>query len=88
MGINSSPTRSTASLIVVSATSMPRLRSRGARRDYKNRSEALRDVICEALLGEAVDSNKPVVGTLTLVYDHHVPGLSQKLKKSGESPRA
>lgn len=26
-----------------------------------------------------IDSNKPVVGTLTLVYDHHVPNLSQKL---------
>jgi CopG family nickel-responsive transcriptional regulator len=31
------------------------------------------------LLADAVDSNKPVVGTLTLVYDHHIPGLSQKL---------
>lgn len=50
-----------------------------ARRGYKNRSEALRDMIREALLADAVDSNKPVVGTLTLVYDHHVPGLSQKL---------
>ena len=50
-----------------------------ARRGYKNRSEALRDMIREELLAEAVDSNKPVVGTLTLVYDHHVPGLSQKL---------
>jgi CopG family nickel-responsive transcriptional regulator len=53
-----------------------------ARRGYKNRSEALRDMIREALLGEAVDSNKPVVGTLTLVYDHHVPGLSQKLTET------
>jgi CopG family nickel-responsive transcriptional regulator len=50
-----------------------------ARRGYKNRSEALRDLIREALLSEVVDSNKPVVGTLTLVYDHHVPNLSQKL---------
>lgn len=50
-----------------------------SRRGYKNRSEALRDMIREALLADAVDSNKPVVGTLTLVYDHHVPGLSQKL---------
>ncbi len=49
------------------------------RRGYKNRSEALRDLIREALLAEAVDSNRPVVGTLTLVYDHHVPNLSQKL---------
>ena len=50
-----------------------------ARRGYKNRSEALRDLIREALLSETVESNKPVVGTLTLVYDHHVPNLSQKL---------
>jgi len=50
-----------------------------ARRGYKNRSEALRDLIRDALLSEVIDSNKPVVGTLTLVYDHHVPNLSQKL---------
>lgn len=50
-----------------------------AKRGYKNRSEALRDMIREALLSQTVDSNKPVVGTLTLVYDHHVPNLSQKL---------
>jgi CopG family nickel-responsive transcriptional regulator len=50
-----------------------------ARRGYQNRSEALRDLIREALLSEVIDSNKPVAGTLTLVYDHHVPNLSQKL---------
>src|SRR5271155_1967312 len=50
-----------------------------AKRGYENRSEALRDLIREALLAEIVVSNKPVVGTLTLVYDHHVPNLSQKL---------
>jgi CopG family transcriptional regulator, nickel-responsive regulator len=49
------------------------------RRGYKNRSEAVRDLIREALLTEVVDSNEPVVGTLTLVYDHHVPNLSEKL---------
>jgi CopG family nickel-responsive transcriptional regulator len=53
-----------------------------ARRGYKNRSEALRDLIREALLADVVDSNKPVVGTLTLVYDHHVPNLSQKLTEA------
>ncbi len=50
-----------------------------ARRGYKNRSEAVRDLIREALLSDAIDSNKPAIGTLTLVYDHHVPGLSEKL---------
>ena len=50
-----------------------------AKRGYANRSEAIRDLIREKLLSEMVTSNKPVVGTLTLVYDHHVPNLSQKL---------
>lgn len=52
------------------------------RRGYKNRSEALRDLIREALMAQAADSNEPVVGTLTLVYDHHVPNLSQKLTET------
>ena len=49
------------------------------KRGYANRSEAFRDLIREALLSEMVKSNKPVVGTLTIVYDHHVPNLAQKL---------
>jgi CopG family transcriptional regulator, nickel-responsive regulator len=53
-----------------------------AKRGYQNRSEAFRDLIREALLSEVVDSNKPVVGTLTLVYDHHVPNLSEKLTET------
>ena len=55
------------------------------KRGYKNRSEAFRDLIREALLSESVDSNKPVVGTLTLVYDHHVPNLSEKLTETQHS---
>ncbi len=55
------------------------------KRGYKNRSEAFRDLIREALLSETVDSNKPVVGTLTLVYDHHVPNLSEKLTSTQHS---
>lgn len=50
-----------------------------AKRGYGNRSEAFRDLIRKALLSESVESNQPVVGTLTLVYDHHVPNLGQKL---------
>ena len=56
-----------------------------AKRGYKNRSEAFRDLIREALLSESVDSNKPVVGTLTLVYDHHVPNLSERLTETQHS---
>ena len=50
-----------------------------AKRGYANRSEAFRDLMREALLSETVESNQPVVGTLTLVYDHHIPNLAQKL---------
>ena len=50
-----------------------------AKRGYKNRSEALRDLIRESLISEAVDENKPVVATLSMIYDHHRPNLSNKL---------
>jgi CopG family nickel-responsive transcriptional regulator len=50
-----------------------------ASRGYKNRSEAIRDLIRESLVSEAIDKNKPVVATLSLVYDHHLPRLSEKL---------
>ena len=49
------------------------------RRGYQNRSEAIRDLIREHLVEEAVEDNKIIVGTLTMVYDHHQPNLSAKL---------
>jgi CopG family nickel-responsive transcriptional regulator len=58
------------------------------KRGYKNRSEAFRDLIRDALLAETIDSNKPVVGTLTMVYDHHVPNLSEKLTGAQHSAGA
>jgi len=53
-----------------------------ARRGYSNRSEALRDLIREALIVEEVNDNKPVVATLSMVYDHHRPNLSNKLTET------
>jgi CopG family nickel-responsive transcriptional regulator len=49
------------------------------RKGYQNRSEAIRDLIRERLVEEAVEENKVIVGTLTMVYDHHQPNLSAKL---------
>ncbi len=49
-------------------------------RGYTNRSEAFRDLIRDELvqkLAEAPDSQ--VVGTVTLVYDHHVRLLNERL---------
>jgi len=51
-----------------------------AQRGYTNRSEAFRDLIRDDLveqMWESPESN--VVGTVTLVYDHHVRMLNEKL---------
>lgn len=51
-----------------------------ATRGYTNRSEAFRDLIRDELVSETwerPDSN--VVGTVTLVYNHHVRLLNEKL---------
>lgn len=50
-----------------------------SRKGYQNRSEAIRDLIREHLVSEEADKNKIVVGTLTLVYNHHQAGLSERL---------
>jgi CopG family nickel-responsive transcriptional regulator len=52
-----------------------------ARRGYKNRSEAIRDLIRESLVSEAIDKNRQVVATLSMIYDHHRPNLSEKLNE-------
>lgn len=47
---------------------------------YVNRSEAIRDLIRGALVEEALASDETLaVGTVTLVYDHHVSDLGEKL---------
>ncbi|HUP02931.1 MAG TPA: nickel-responsive transcriptional regulator NikR [Bryobacteraceae bacterium] len=51
-----------------------------AQRGYTNRSEAFRDLIREELVEKAWESpESQVVGTVTLVYDHHVRLLNAKL---------
>lgn len=49
------------------------------RNGYQTRSEAIRDLIRDRLVTEEIDKNKVVAGTLTLVYDHHRPNLTEKL---------
>ena len=49
-------------------------------RGYTNRSEAFRDMIRDELVEKTWESpDSPVVGTVTLVYDHHVRMLNEKL---------
>jgi CopG family transcriptional regulator, nickel-responsive regulator len=49
------------------------------RKGYKNRSEAIRDLVRDFFVQEDIASNKVIVATLTLVYDHHQPKLSEQL---------
>jgi CopG family nickel-responsive transcriptional regulator len=49
-------------------------------RGYTNRSEAFRDLIRDELVQKSWESaESEVVGTVTLVYDHHVRMLNEKL---------
>ena len=51
-----------------------------ARRGYTNRSESFRDLIRDRLVGERTSAPEAiVVGSVTLIYDHHASGISEKL---------
>ncbi|MGD0837528.1 MAG: nickel-responsive transcriptional regulator NikR [Polyangia bacterium] len=49
------------------------------RRKYQNRSEALRDLVRDALVRDEWEGDEEIVGTITLVYDHHTRELSDSL---------
>jgi len=51
-----------------------------SRLGYTNRSEAFRDLIRDRLVAERTASpHVTVVGTVTLIYDHHAHGVTEKL---------
>lgn len=50
-----------------------------ARRGYANRSEALRDLVRRELDRDAWQGGRNTVATITLLYDHHVRELSERL---------
>jgi len=55
-------------------------------KSYMNRSEAIRDLIRAALVEERSTSDEAEsVGTVTLVYNHHVRDLSDKLTEHQHS---
>ena len=49
------------------------------RKGYGSRSEAIRDLVREHSVEADVARNKVIVGTLTVVYDHHQPRLAERL---------
>lgn len=57
-----------------------------AEQGYRNRSEAIRDLIRERLSTERLaQPNTEVVAAVCLVYDHHAAGLMQKLTERQHS---
>jgi CopG family nickel-responsive transcriptional regulator len=55
-------------------------------KSYMNRSEAIRDLIRAALVEERCGAeDQEAVGTVTLVYNHHVRDLSEKLTEHQHS---
>jgi CopG family nickel-responsive transcriptional regulator len=66
--------------VAIDADLLKRFDSLIARRGYTNRSEAFRDLIRDDLVETAWQSpDKEVIGTVTLVYDHHVRRLGDRL---------
>lgn len=50
-----------------------------ARRGFENRSEALRDLVRAELARDAWDRGEEAIATISLIYDHHVRELSDRL---------
>jgi CopG family nickel-responsive transcriptional regulator len=46
---------------------------------YANRSEFIRDMIRDRLVEREWKENEEAVGTVTLIYNHHKHGLSERL---------
>ena len=49
------------------------------KRGWANRSEALRNVMRDALVREEWDGDEEIVVTITIVYDHHKRELTDRL---------
>jgi len=50
-----------------------------AKSDYKNRSEFIRDLVRDHMVQLEWQTDQELLGTISLVYDHHARGLSQRL---------
>jgi len=50
-----------------------------ARKEYSNRSEAIRDLIRDSFVKEEWEKDKEVAGAISIVYDHHKRELVDKV---------
>ena len=47
--------------------------------DYRNRSEFVRDLVRDHIVAEQWRTGQVLLGTISLLYDHHAHGLSERL---------
>ncbi len=50
-----------------------------ADREYRNRSEFVRDLLRNYLVDREWQTDDPLLGTISLLYDHHTRGLTERL---------
>lgn len=60
---------------------LEKLEEMTSKSQYNNRSEFIRDLIRDAIVEDDWKKDKEVVGTITLIFDHHKRELSNKLTK-------
>ncbi|HOE65574.1 MAG TPA: nickel-responsive transcriptional regulator NikR [Candidatus Hydrogenedentes bacterium] len=58
---------------------LERLEKLVAEGNYANRSEFIRDMVRDRLVEQEWERNEEALGSLTIVYDHHVRLLTEKL---------
>lgn len=47
--------------------------------DYRNRSEFVRDLVRNHMVEQEWQTDKILLGTISLLYDHHARGLTERL---------
>ena len=47
--------------------------------DYRNRSEFVRDLIRNYMVEQEWQTDRVLLGTVSLLYDHHARGLTERL---------
>ena len=78
--MNTSMGQLTRTGVAIDADLLARFDRYIAKQGYQNRSEAFRDLIRDKLVGAAIESPEAaVVGTITIIYDHHSRLLPDKL---------
>jgi len=50
-----------------------------SKKGYQTRSEAIRDLVRQALIEKGIAEDQEIMGTITLIYDHDFPGVVDKL---------